>query len=82
MTTPKLDQQKNRCFSCHASVGPSPGWHNCAESPERRIEWIEAGLARLHARELAGLPSHYWCALCRTDWPCQTMRILEGEATP
>lgn len=34
-----------RCVSCHASVGPPPGWHTCALTAEHLVERLEVELA-------------------------------------
>jgi len=40
-----IEAEVNRCAGCHASVGPSPGWHDCALTAAKLVERLEARLS-------------------------------------
>ena len=56
---------------------------------QRSLRWVPDALGRLdqvrelHRREVIAVHPGYgeeaWCPVCQEHYPCQTMRILEGE---
>ena len=51
-----MRSKKGRCLSCHAAVGPSPGFHSCESTPERLVELLEARLVAVVVALERGLP--------------------------